>query len=240
MEYGLQMYSVRDFTDDDLDGALKKVGEIGYKYVEFAGFFNHSAKDVRAMLDCYGLKVSGTHTDWQEISEHFEDTVAYHKIIGNSNIIVPGADLSSQKKIDAFVVMANKFQPKLADEGIKMHYHNHSHEFMPNEDGSMIYEQLEARTNLFLEIDTYWAYVGKQEPIAMMERLKNRVFVIHLKGGDSEGHGTPLGQGTAPVSRVRDKAIEMNIRMVVESENLKPDGITEAQVCFDYLKSLEA
>ena len=51
MEYGLQMYSVRDITNDDLAGALKKVAEIGYKYVEFAGFFGHPAEEVKAMLD---------------------------------------------------------------------------------------------------------------------------------------------------------------------------------------------
>ena len=62
MEYGLQMYSVRDITDKDLDGALKKVAEIGYKFVEFAGFFGHSAQEVKDMLDKYGLRVSGTHT----------------------------------------------------------------------------------------------------------------------------------------------------------------------------------
>ena len=92
MEYGIQMYSVRDFTKDDLDGALRRVSELGYKFVEFAGFFGHSAEDVKAMLDKYGLRVSGTHTGWQEVAEHFDETVAYHKIIGNKNIIVPGAD----------------------------------------------------------------------------------------------------------------------------------------------------
>ena len=93
MEYGIQMYSVRDFTKDDLDGALRQVSQLGYKFVEFAGFFGHSAEAVRDMLDKYGLRVSGTHTGWQEVAEHFEETVAYHKIIGNKNIIVPGADL---------------------------------------------------------------------------------------------------------------------------------------------------
>ena len=110
MEYGLQMYSVRDITDKDLDGALKKVAEIGYKFVEFAGFFGHSAQEVKDMLDKYGLRVSGTHTGWNEVADHFEETVAYHKTIGNKNIIVPGADLSSQEKIDAFIKMANEFQ----------------------------------------------------------------------------------------------------------------------------------
>ena len=37
MTYGIQMYSLRDITGADLDGALKAVAEMGYKTVEFAG-----------------------------------------------------------------------------------------------------------------------------------------------------------------------------------------------------------
>ena len=239
MEYGLQLYSIRDITEKDLDGALKQVSEIGYKFVEFAGFFGHSAEAVKAMLDKYGLKVSGTHTGWQEVAEHFEDTVKYHKIIGNKNIIVPGADLNTQEKIDAFVEMANKFQPLLEKEGIRFHYHNHSHEFHPNADGSIIYDELVKRTQLGLEIDTYWAYNAGRDPIALMEALKDRVHVIHIKDGDAHGEGYPLGRGTAPVAAVYQQALKMGIPMVVESETLTPDGITEAKVCFDYLKGLE-
>ena len=239
MEYGIQMYSVRDFTKDDLDGALRQVSELGYKFVEFAGFFGHSAEAVRDMLDKYGLRVSGTHTGWQEVAEHFKETVAYHKIIGNKNIIVPGADLNNQEKLDAFIKMANEFQPRLADEGISFGYHNHAHEFRPNEDGSMIHDQLVYRTNLNIEIDTYWAYVGMKHPVELMERLKDRIHVIHIKDGDADGNGTPLGMGTAPVVDVYKKAIAMGIPMVVESETCKPDGMTEARICIEYLKSLE-
>ena len=42
-EYGLQLYSVRDITKDNLDEALGKVAALGYKFVEFAGFFGNSA-----------------------------------------------------------------------------------------------------------------------------------------------------------------------------------------------------
>ena len=48
-----------------------------------------------------------------------------------------------------------------------------------------------------------------------------------------------LGQGTAPVAAVYAKAVELNVPMVVESETLQPDGLTEAKICIDYLKSLE-
>jgi len=239
MEYGIQMYSVRDLTQVSLDDALRQVSELGYRFVEFAGFFGHSAESVRAMLDKYGLRVSGTHTGWQEVAEHFEETVAYHKIIGNRNIIVPGADLSDQKKLDAFIEMANEFQPRLAAEGISFGYHNHAHEFRPNVDGSMIHDQLVYRTNLNIEIDAYWAYVGMGHPIELMERLKDRIHVIHIKDGDAEGNGTPLGMGTAPVAEMYKKAVEMGVPMVVESETCKPDGMTEARICIEYLRSQE-
>lgn len=239
MEYGIQMYSVRDLTKDSLDEALRQVAGLGYRFVEFAGFFGHSAQDVKAMLDKYGLKVSGTHTSWQEVAEHFEETVAYHKTIGNTNIIVPGADLNNQQKLDAFIAMANEFQPRLAAEGISFGYHNHAHEFRPNEDGSMIHDQLVYRTKLNLEIDTYWAYVGMQHPVELMERLKDRLKVIHIKDGSADGNGTPLGMGAAPVADVYAKAIELGLPMVVESETCNPDGMTEAKICIEYLKSLE-
>ena len=36
MDYGIQMYSLRDLAQVDLKAALKKVADIGYKTVEFA------------------------------------------------------------------------------------------------------------------------------------------------------------------------------------------------------------
>ena len=239
MEYGLQLFSVRDLAEKNLDEALRQVSALGYKFVEFAGFFGHSAEEVRGMLEKYGLRVSGTHTGWQEIAEYFEETVAYHKAIGNTNIIVPGADLSDQKKLDAFIEMANEFQPRLAAEGIRMGYHNHSHEFKPNSDGSMIHDQLVYRTQLELEIDTFWAFAGGVEPTEIMERLKDRVHVIHIKDGMKNGSGMPLGKGEAPVAAVYQKAVQMGIPMVVESETLTPSGMDEARVCIEYLNDLE-
>lgn len=238
-EYGIQMYSVRDITEKDMPGALRALAKMGYKNVEFAGFFGIPAEEIKKLLDDNGLKVSGTHTGWNEIAEHFEETVAYHKAIGNTRIIIPGADLTTKAKLDAFIDMLNEFQPKLAAEGIALGYHNHDHEFKPNEDGQIIYDEIVARSNVALEIDTYWAYAAGKDPVAMMEALKDRLPVIHIKDGLSNREGKPLGQGTAPVAAVYAKAVELNVPMVVESETLQPDGLTEAKICIDYLKSLE-
>ena len=238
MNIGLQLYSVRDVTEHGLLAALAQIARLGYANAEFAGFFGVSAADVKRALDENGLRVSGTHTMLEEIRDRFDETVAYHKAIGNARIIIPGADLSDRAKLDAFVRDVNALQPKLAGEGITLGYHNHSHEFVPNADGSLIYETLLAETHLQMELDTFWAYAAGQEPLALMDRLRDRLPVIHLKDGLQNGDGKPLGQGTAPVEKVYRKALEMGVEIVVESETLAPDGLSEAKACMEYLRTL--
>lgn len=239
MDYGLQLYSVRDVTGTDLEGTLKKVAEIGYRYVEFAGFFGHSAEEVKAMLDRYGLIVSGTHSGLGDLDADFAGTVKYHKTIGNTNYIVPGAPTWTAAELDETIEKLNKYQPMLEAEGIRLAYHNHDGEFKPNADGQIPHKEMERRTNIDFQIDTFWAFVAGKDPVEVITRLKDRVHVIHLKDGLRNGHGYALGEGEAPVADVRAKAIELGMHMVVESETLQPDGISEATRCINYLKSLE-
>lgn len=238
--YGIQLYSVRDITANDLEAALEQVAALGYKAVEFAGFFSHSAADVKAMLDKYGLSVSGTHTGWEEITpERIEETVKYHKTIGNRNIIIPGADLSTLEKIEKFCDVMNFAQPILLNEGISLAFHNHSREFEVQSWGSTIHSELERRTSIDFEIDTFWAFNAGCDPIEVMDRLKDRIKVIHLKDGFKGGKGKPLGQGEAPIKEIRDYAYKHGFGIVVESETLTPDGMTEANECIDFLKTID-
>ena len=101
--YSIQLYSVRDAMKEDMAGALKKIAELGYTSVEFAGFFGKSAADVKAMLDEYGLEISGTHSPFTDLRpSNIMETIAYHKAIGNTDYIVPGADLSTLDKVVDF------------------------------------------------------------------------------------------------------------------------------------------
>lgn len=240
MNYGIQMYSVRDITEKDLAGALKKVAEIGYKTVEFAGFFGHSAEEVKAMLEENGLAVSGTHSSLEDLEKDFAGTVKYHRTIGNTNYIIPGAAWQTKEALDETIEKLNQFQPMLAAEGITLAYHNHDGEFKPNKDGLIAHEEMEKRTSVNFQIDTYWAYVAGNDPVEVITRLKDRINIIHLKDGLADGRGFALGEGTAPVAAIREKAIELGMHMVVESESLQPDGISEVTRCIEYLKSLES
>ena len=181
MKYGLQMFSVRDVTEQDMEGALRQVAEMGYASVEFAGFMGHPAEQIKAWLDQYGLEVSGTHTGMALLTDELlEETIAYHKAIGCKNIIVPYEKFATKADIDAFVDRVKVIEPKLKEAGITLQYHNHDHEFKPNEDGLIAEEELLQRTDILLEVDTYWVYAAGKDPVELLTEPKDRLSDIHL------------------------------------------------------------
>ena len=242
-QYGIQLYSIRDLTSENLEEAIKAVAEMGYSYVEFAGFFGHTAEEVKAMLDKYGVKVCSTHTGWDQLKpECIDETIAYHKAIGNPNIIVPGFD-KTEETFEKMVEVFNFAQPILEKNGIALGYHNHSHEFAKRESGIVYHTELEKRTNVEFQLDTFWVYNAELDPVAEMERLKGRLRSVHLKDGFKSGTGLEpgavgksVGSGAAPVLDVIKKAEELGLLLIVESEGLDPTGKEEVKRCIDFLK----
>ncbi len=235
--YGIQLYSVRDAMGESVEKTLKLVAEMGYSSVETAGFFDLSATEFKAILDKDGLTLSGTHSSWLDLKNNLDETIAFHKELGNKRYIVPGANFSTNEKLDAFIELVNEVQPKLEAEGITLHFHNHDSEFRPNSEGMIPFDELRKRTNIGFEIDVYWAYRAGVDPVKLIDELKTRVTVVHLKDGTME-RGFSLGLGTAPIKEVIAYCRANNIDMVVESEEQEPDGISEIKRCIDYLKTI--
>src|SRR5713226_10288985 len=66
---GVQLYTVRDAMKTDFEGTIAKVAAAGYKEVEFAGYFDHSPKDVRAILDKNGLASPSCHVGYDVVEK---------------------------------------------------------------------------------------------------------------------------------------------------------------------------
>ena len=246
-EYGLQLYSVRDITPTDFEGALRRVAEMGYQTVEPAGFFGHSAEDVAGMLKKYGLTVCSTHTPCNEVFDNTEEVIAYHKAIGCKDIILPAISCSTKEKLDASITAINRAQPIIEKAGMRLHFHNHWREFVANDDGQIVMEELANRTKILFQIDIFWAFNAGKDPLQVLDQYRDRIHTVHLKDGfprnpaeNTEAVGKSLGQGIAPVAAVRKVAIERGLRMVVESEGLDPTGPAEVKRCIEYLKTLDA
>ena len=121
-EFGIQMYSLRDITKSDMNRALCEIARMGYKTAEFAGFFGYKSEYIKGLLDKYGIKAVATHTGYGDLVNNFAATVAYHKAIGCTDIIIPGASVYDRKGIEEFIENVNKWIPALKAEGITLHY----------------------------------------------------------------------------------------------------------------------
>ncbi len=253
VNYGLQLYSVRDITEKNLEEAIKRVSEMGYSAVEFAGFFDNDAKTVKSWLDKYGVTVCGTHTGVALLTpENIDATIAYHKEIGCDTLIIPMVHWQNKEITDANIKLFNELYDKLAAEGITLGYHNHSLELFPNADGLIAEDEIIKRTKLMIEIDVFWLYNAGYDVISYLEEHKDRIGVIHLKDGLSKhgegasydnwingAAGKSSGEGNVPIADIRAWAIKNGKRMVIESEGLNPTGLEEVERCIKYLRSLE-
>ncbi|MCC7406594.1 MAG: hypothetical protein IT442_00885, partial [Phycisphaeraceae bacterium] len=100
MPVGIQLYSVRDACAKDLPGVLKRLAAMGYEGVEFAGYYNYPAADLKKMLDDLGLKCCGTHTGLSTLmGDKFQATVDFNRTLANPYLIVPGLSAEQTKSV---------------------------------------------------------------------------------------------------------------------------------------------
>src|ERR1035438_8309782 len=86
---GVQLYTVRDLMKEDFDGTIAKVAKIGYKEVEFAGYFGRTGQQVRAACDKNGLDPVSTHVQYDELDDKFPSVIETSKTIGHKYIVCP-------------------------------------------------------------------------------------------------------------------------------------------------------
>lgn len=241
MNYGVQMYSVRDFTDVAMDYALSRVAEFQYEFVEFCSFFDNTPDDIKAMLAKYNLGVSGSHISFKQLKSNLKNTLDFQEAIGNKEIIIPCAEWDDEEAAkDIIDTINNHIMPAVKERGMRLHYHTHDGDYKTNKHGIRPLTLLENETDILFEVDTFWAFFAGLDPVAEIERLKDRIHFVHIKDGLPSRGAKSLGQGYAPVVDCVNKAKELGFTMIVESEGCIPDGVAEIKRCYKFLKKLEA
>ena len=148
--------------------------------------------------------------------------------------------METRDDIDKAVALINRAQPEVEKRGMKLHFHTHDWDFKPNEDGLVPVEELEKRTNVLFEIDVFWAFFAGRDPVKEMERLKNRCELVHIKDGKLNRDPAVVGEGIAPIIDCVEKADELGLYKIVESEGMIPDGLTDVRHCLKYLRKVAA
>ena len=186
LKVGLQLYSVRDKMEKDMEATLKAVKEMGYDCVEFAGYFGKSAEEVKTLLDNIGLECISAHQTYDVFLDKPEENVKYLKTIGAKFCAIPWMGIECQKGKPGFekaVEEIKKVATLLKDNGITMLYHNHDFEFEKYED-KYLFDWLYETVGLDLlkpEIDTCWVKYAGEEPCRYLEKYADDLDVVHLK-----------------------------------------------------------
>jgi sugar phosphate isomerase/epimerase len=186
---GIQLYTLRRPAAADLAGTLSGLAKIGYKEIEFAGFYNHSATEVRDMLKANGLTAPSTHIGLNAIQDTPAKVFEESHIVGHEWITVPS--LSGRREtVDDWKRTADQFNKAAAQlkaAGFRFGFHNHNAE-LRKVDGQTPLEILIGATDPALvsfEMDIYWVVNGGGDPVALLDKYPDRFKMLHVK--DSMG-----------------------------------------------------
>jgi sugar phosphate isomerase/epimerase len=201
----VQLYTLRELLAEDLPGTLDRLAGLGLAHVEPFRLTDYAAQ-LGPALAASGLTAPTAH-------QHVVGTGAEEEIfaaaaaLGVGTVFDPRIDTQRFETAGGVAGVAddlNAAAAVAAKHGVRVGYHNHAQELEIVHNGTTALELLAGHLDdaVVLEVDTYWAAVGGQDPVALLKRLGERVTAVHVK----DGPATPdpldqvaVGQGELPV-----------------------------------------
>jgi len=241
----LQLYSVREDCARDVPGTLAAVAKMGYQGVEFAGYYERSAKELRKLLDDNGLRAAGSHIGLNVLlGDELPRTIEFHRELGNQFLVIPWVDPRNMQTRAAWLDFArtlNQIAEKLQPHGMYTGYHNHSHEFQPVE-GEAPWDTLAANTapGVVMQLDIGNCLHGGGDAMAFLRKWASRALTIHFKDFSSTNDKALVGEGDVPWSDVFEicETAANTHWYIVEQESYPSSPLESAEGCIRFLKKM--
>jgi sugar phosphate isomerase/epimerase len=265
---GLQLYSVRELLPKDYDRTLKQIGSIGFREVESAGYYDHSAAQVKQAMSNAGLHLVSAHYSSDNLHQQLDEILAFSKKVGVHYIICsfPGfkdparvKNISPKDRVNAFTLedwrwnaeQFNAIGAKVSAAGLQFGYHNHTMEFHAI-DGVVPYDELLRLTDpahVTMEMDCGWVVVGGGNPIDYLRKYPNRISMLHVKdfkgitASSSITHVptiVELGQGSIDYRPIFEEAAKAGVvkHCFVEQEGYNVPPMQGLKIDADYMHKL--
>lgn len=251
---GLQLYSVRDDMKKDVPGTVAKVGEMGYKFVEAAGyaegkFYGMSLADFKELCETSGLQFLGSHTgqdvpdsaNWESTMAWWDETIEAHAAAGVKWIVQPWMGQTGYESLDGlkrYCEYFNAVGEKCNANGIRFGYHNHANEFTTEFEGKPVYDWMLELTDpqkVMFQLDLYWIVEGGKDPLDYFNRYPGRFELWHIK--DKEELGASGMMDFESIFAAREiSGAEYGI-VEVEQYNFEP--LVSCEKSLEFLKEAE-
>jgi sugar phosphate isomerase/epimerase len=250
---GVQLYTVRDLMQKDVEGTLAAIAKIGYQEVEFAGFFNRTPADIRAILERNGLAAPSGHVPFEAIDQGWDQVLDAAHTLGHRYVVVAWIDEKYRKDLDGWKRVAdtlNRAGAACSKSNLTLAFHNHSYEFVPLPGGQLPYDVLLAATDagvVKLEMDLFWITYGGQDPLAYFAKYPGRVPLVHVKDMAPKPRPDTLpdsvmrsvGQGTIDWKKIFARAEQAGIKHYFVEHDSPGDALGSITASYTYLKALE-
>jgi sugar phosphate isomerase/epimerase len=254
---GVQLYTVRDLVKEDFEGTIAKVAQVGYKEVEFAGYFGRTAQQVKEVLQKNGLTAPSTHVQYDELDEKFPSVIEFSKAVGMDYIICPWIPEELRKSPDIWKQAAEKFNKcgeQTKQAGIQFGYHNHWFEFLPT-NGKLPYDELLKDCDAKLvkmEMDLCWIIAAGGDPLKYFGRYPGRFPLVHVKdlktkpnvtSGGAQNYGdtvdlTEVGSGIIDWKKIFAQSDKAGIKHYIVEHDHPKQPIESITKSYQYLSTL--
>ena len=252
---GLQLYSLRDTIRKDVPATIAKVADIGYTFVEPAGyadgkFYGMEPADFKALCEKNKMTVLSSHTgrpvpdsaNMAETMAWWDACIDAHVAVGAKFLVQPSMGKTAYESLEGLKAYCDYFNTvgeKCNAKGIRFGYHNHDKEFSTKLDSTVImYEYMLENTDpakVMFEIDLYWAVVGGANPVDYFIKYPGRFELWHIKDKEEIG-----ASGMMDFAAIWAGSANSGMQYgIVEVEQYNYDPYESCRMSLDYLNAAE-
>ena len=236
----LQLYTLRDALAADRDATLAAVVAMGVDEVEPFGIETFGW--LPEALAAHGLRAGSAHAGLLDAPDAVLDAAT---ALGVRTVFQPHWDPLKWRDADGIRALAdglNAAAVRFGEAGIAVGYHNHDFEFtVPDVDGVPAYDYFVSllQESVRLEVDTYWAAVGRRDVPELLATYDERITHLHLKDGplsaDHSVANVVLGSGAMDLPPILEASPDRV--WVVEFDIAAIDPVDEVGRSIGYLRA---
>jgi sugar phosphate isomerase/epimerase len=243
-----QLYTLREAAKDDFGAILDRLGEIGYAGVEVAGlpagFHGMTLQAFADRVAAAGMIISSGHLA-ELTKDNRNEVLDTQDALGITDVVLaflPPEDFADEAAVQAAADSLNAANEWVRERGMKLGYHNHFWEFS-SQIGTQsafarLFELLDS--DIFAEIDTYWAQVGGANPVDVVKNFGDRAPLLHIKDGPADDPKSPMVAAGAGVIDIKGiAAVSQADWHIVELDHCASDMLEAVADSYTYLTSQE-
>ncbi len=235
-----QLYSVKDAMEKNYMETLRKIGDMGYAGVEFAGYGGYDDKTLRQAMKSYGLTCVGSHVSLEALEANPYGEIEFLKNLGGKYMVCPYWKIENIEDVKRLSERINPIAQMCQKYGVKLLYHNHAHEFA--KDGEVylldrLFDYVDPGC-LYQEPDLYWIAYAGVDPLAYLEKVKERSPLVHLKQMENTITKKNVTADAGIIDLKKAMEIANNSQFIYEQETMDIDPLDAMEQSLQFMKEV--